>query len=277
MAFDREREAFDAYADAMPNNCVFLVDTYDTLEGVRNAIEAGKRLQERGGKLLGIRLDSGDLAWLSIEARKLLDAAGFADAAIVASNDLDEHLIESLVQQDAAISIWGVGTKLVTAFDEPAMGGVYKLSMISRGGGPLVPRIKLSEQAAKISNPGIQQVRRFKRRGRMVADVIFDQVEGCKAPCTMIDPFDPTRRRVLPPDLVHEDLLIPVVRAGKRVDAAPSLHAIREHARRELDQLDPAVQRLVNPHEYPVGLSAELYAERVRLIQEARGARQERW
>jgi nicotinate phosphoribosyltransferase len=277
MSFDDEREAFDAYADAMPGNVVFLVDTYDTLEGVRNAIAAGKRLRERGGKLLGIRLDSGDLAWLSIEARKLLDAEGFADTAIIASNDLDEHLIESLVQQGAKVTAWGVGTKLVTAYDEPAIGGVYKLSMIGKNGGPLVPRIKLSEQAAKISNPGIQQVRRWKRQGRMVADVIFDEAQGCKMPCTMVDPLDPTRQRVLSPELLHEDLLVPVVRGGKRVDAAPNVHAIREHTQRELSQLDPAVQRLVNPHEYPVGLSADLYTERLRLIQQARRTRLDRW
>jgi nicotinate phosphoribosyltransferase len=277
MSFDNERQAFDAYADAMPQNCVFLVDTYDTLEGVRNAIAAGKRLQERGGKLLGIRLDSGDLAWLSKEARKLLDADGFQDAAIIASNDLDEHLIESLVQQGAEVTAWGVGTKLVTAYDEPAIGGVYKLSMIGPGGGPLVPRIKLSEQAAKISNPGIQQVRRWKRQGRMVADVIFDEAQGCKMPCTMVDPLDPTRQRVLSPELLHEDLLIPVVRGGKRVDAAPSVHEIQERARRELSHLDPAVMRLVNPHEYPVGLSMELYTERVRLVQHARRTRLDRW
>jgi nicotinate phosphoribosyltransferase len=277
MSFDSEREAFDAYADAMPQNCVFLVDTYDTLEGVRNAIAAGKRLEERGGKFLGIRLDSGDLAWLSNEARKLLDADGFKDAAIIASNDLDEHLIESLVTQGAAVTAWGVGTKLVTAYDEPAIGGVYKLSMIGPNGGPLVPRIKLSEQATKISNPGIQQVRRYKRQGRLVADVIYDEVQGCKVPCTMVDPLDPTRQRVLSPELIHEDLLIPVVRAGKRVDPAPNVQQIQEHARRELELLDPAVQRLVNPHEYPVGLSAELYTERVRLIQHARRTRLDRW
>jgi nicotinate phosphoribosyltransferase len=277
MSFESEREAFDAYADAMPQNCVFLVDTYDTLEGVRNAIAAGKRLEERGGKFLGIRLDSGDLAWLSKEARKLLDEAGFQDAGILASNDLDEHLIESLVTQGAAVTAWGVGTKLVTGYDEPAIGGVYKLSMIGPHGGPLVSRIKLSEQAAKISNPGIQQVRRYKRQGRLVADLIYDETQGCKVPCTMVDPLDPTRQRVLSPELIHEDLLIPVVRAGKRVDPAPNLHQIQEHARRELAQLDPAVQRLVNPHEYPVGLSAELYTERVRLIQHARKTRLDRW
>jgi nicotinate phosphoribosyltransferase len=207
----------------------------------------------------------------------LLDAEGFQDTGIIASNDLDEHVIESLVQQGAAITAWGVGTRLVTAFDEPAIGGVYKLSMISHAGGPLEPRLKLSEQAAKISNPGVQQVRRWKRNGRMVADVIFDELQGCKMPCTMVDPLDPTRQRVLSPELRHEDLLIPVVRGGKRIDKGPNVHEIREHAKRELAQLDPAVQRLVNPHEYPVGLSTELYTERVRLIQRARRTRLERW
>jgi nicotinate phosphoribosyltransferase len=165
MSFDNELASFDGYAQAMPNNCVFLVDTYDTLEGVRNAIAVGERLRLRGKRLLGIRLDSGDLAWLSNEARKLLDQHGFQDTAVVASNDLDEHLIDSLRHQGAAISTWGVGTKLVTAYDQPALGGVYKLAMVARAGGPFQPRIKLSDQAAKISNPGIQQVRRFSRAG----------------------------------------------------------------------------------------------------------------
>ena len=124
MAFDDEGEAFEAYARALPNNCLFLVDTYDTLEGVRKAISVGRRLKERGSRLLGIRLDSGDLAYLSIEARKLLDAAGFPDAKIVASNDLDEGLIASLKEQGAKIAVWGVGTKLATAYDQPALGGI---------------------------------------------------------------------------------------------------------------------------------------------------------
>jgi nicotinate phosphoribosyltransferase len=275
MSFDNELEAFEAYAAAMPNNCVFLVDTYETLEGVRTAIAVGKRLRERGNRLLGIRLDSGDLAWLSVEARKLLDAEGFADAAIIASNDLDEQLIESLVQQGATVSVWGVGTRLVTAHDDPALGGVYKLSMIGRAGRALEPRIKLSEQVGKISNPGVQQVRRWRRQERFVADVIYDETHGCDMPATLVDPFDPTRQRLLSAELPHEDLLVPVIRAGRRVDDNPTIHQIRERAQRQLARLDPAVRRLVNPHEYPVGLSAQLYAERVRLIQQARRIRQE--
>jgi nicotinate phosphoribosyltransferase len=272
MAFDSELESFRAYAEAMPNNCVFLVDTYDTLDGVRNAISAGHELRARGGKLLGIRLDSGDLAWLSSEARKLLDAAGFHDTAILASNDLDEHVIESLFQQHAAITIWGVGTRLVTGHQDGALGGVYKLSMISKNDGPLTPRLKLSEQSSKISNPGLQQVRRWIRNDRYIADAIYDEAHGCEQPTKLIDPFDPTRQRVMAAELPYEDLLAPVVRAGKRVDARPSVLQIRERAKREVARLDPAVRRLVNPHEYPVGLSAQLYAERLRLIQKARTA-----
>ncbi len=270
MAFDGEREAFDAYADAMPNNTVFLVDTYDSLEGVKNAIAAGERLRERGKKMLGIRLDSGDLAWLSNEARQLLDAAGFQDAFIVGSNDLDEHLIASLKQQGCAISVWGVGTKLVTAYDQPALGGVYKLSMISRGAGPLQPRIKLSEQAAKISNPGVQQVRRFSRGGKLVADAIYDEQQGCASPTTIIDPLDPTRRRKLAADLTHEDLLVPVVRAGKVVGARPKPPEIQARTKAQLAALSPSVRRLLHPHEYPVGLTRELFHERVRMVEELR-------
>lgn len=273
MAFDDELSAFEAYAEAMPHNCVFLVDTYDTLEGVRNAIVAGRKVRELGGKLLGIRLDSGDLAWLSTEARKLLDEAGFQDTAILASNDLDEHVVESLVLQQAAITIWCVGTKLVTGHDDAALGGVYKLSMIGKNGGPLEPRIKLSEQPSKISNPGLQQVRRWIRNDRYIADAIYDEAQGCEQPTRLVDPFDPTRQRVMAPELAYEDLLAPVVRAGKRVAAPPPLVQVRERAQREIARLDPAVRRLVNPHEYPVGLSAQLYAERLKLIQKARTGR----
>jgi nicotinate phosphoribosyltransferase len=274
MSFDSEREAFEAYAEAMPNNCVFLVDTYDTLEGVRNAIAVGEQLRQRGKRLLGIRLDSGDLAWLSIEARKLLDAAGFVDAAIVASNDLDEHLLESLRHQGAAISVWGVGTKLVTAYDQPALGGVYKLSMIGRAGRALEPRVKVSEQVGKISSPGVQQVRRFSRDGKFVADAIFDEADAASRVTAIIDPVDATRRRNLGPDLTYEDLLGPVVRAGQVVAARPALSTIRQRARDQLAALDPTVRRLTHPHEYPAGLTPELHQARLALVERARAARE---
>jgi nicotinate phosphoribosyltransferase len=152
LAFDSEPEAFAAYADALPNNCVFLVDTYDTLEGVRNAARAGEVLRARGHRLLGVRLDSGDLAYLSGEARRLLDEAGFPDARILASNDLDERLVASLKAQGAPIAVWGVGTRLVTAYDQPALGCVYKLTAMrdaAADGGRWRPRVKVSEQARR--------------------------------------------------------------------------------------------------------------------------------
>ena len=151
------------YARVMPNNCVFLVDTYNTLDGVRHAVEVGRCLREQGVEMIGVRLDSGDLAYLSIEARRILDEAGFASAAIVASNDLDEHIIASLKDQGAAVSMWGVGTKLATAYDQPALTGVYKLTALRHPGEAWQPKVKVSEQTAKVSTPGVLQVRRYRR------------------------------------------------------------------------------------------------------------------
>jgi nicotinate phosphoribosyltransferase len=273
MSFDSELESFEAYADAMPDSCLFLVDTYDVLDGVRNAIAVGQRLRLRGKRLLGIRIDSGDLAWLSIEARKLLDSAGFRDAVIVGSNDLDEHVIAALRHEGAAISVWGVGTRLVTAFDEPALGGVYKLGLIRRAGRPAEPRLKVSDQSAKTTNPGSQQVRRFSRDGKWVADAIYDERVGCVSPTTIVDPLDPLRRRVLGPELAQQDLLVPVVREGRAAFERPSLAAIRQRAQAELAGLDPSVRRLMKPHSYPVGLTEELYRERLRLVEKARAGK----
>ena len=173
-----ELEAFRAYADALPGNCTFLVDTYDTLDGVANAITIGRELRAKGHALAGIRLDSGDLAHLSIEARRMLNDGGFPDAKIVASNDLDEHVITSLHEQGAKIDIFGVGTRLVTAYDQPALGGVYKLGAYREADGTWRDAIKLSEQPIKISNPGVLQVRRLRRGNEIVGDVIYDAEAG---------------------------------------------------------------------------------------------------
>ena len=196
MLFADELEAFRAYARALPNNCTFLVDTYDTLDGVRHAIEVGRELRSEGHELAGIRLDSGDLAYLSIHARQLLDSAGFPEAKIVASNDLEEHLIESLHQQGARIDIWGVGTHLVTGGDQSALGGVYKLSAVRDESGVWQPRLKLSEQTIKTSTPGRLQVRRFARDGKNVADAIYDIDTDINAAAkvTIVHPADTMRR-----------------------------------------------------------------------------------
>jgi nicotinate phosphoribosyltransferase len=272
MAFGTEIEAFDAYASALPNNAVFLVDTYDTLEGVRHAIAVGERLRARGQRLLGVRLDSGDLAYLSIEARKLLDAAGFPDAQIVGSNDLDEHLIESLKRQGARIAVWGVGTKLATAADHPALGVVYKLTAIRNPIGEWEPRIKVSEQAAKTTTPGILQVRRFTVGGEFAGDMIFDEAgppgEGA---VTMVDPLDPTRRKRFDADATSIDLLEPVFRQGARVRPAEALADSRARVAGDLAGFHAGVKRLANPHRYPVGLERALHERRTALVLAARG------
>ncbi len=228
MSFGDELEAFERYAQAMPNNCVFLVDTYDTLQGVRHAVHVGKRLRAQGHEMAGIRLDSGDLAWLSIQARKILDEAGFQKASILASNDLDENIIASLKQQGAKITVWGVGTKLVTAYDQPALGGVYKLSALRDG--PTEPwkyKVKLSEQKIKISDPGILQVRRYRGAAGFIADAIYDEPTGIAGQATIVDPLDDTRRRSFLPGTAHEDLLAPVFRAGRQVYDVPTLEQVR--------------------------------------------------
>jgi nicotinate phosphoribosyltransferase len=271
MSFETEMEAFTAYAEAMPNNCVFLVDTYDTLDGVRHAITVGNRLRETGHRMVGIRLDSGDLAWLSIEARKLLDDAGFQDAAIVASNDLDERLIASLKQQGAAISVWGVGTKLVTAYDQPALGGVYKLGAIQEAAGAWHPKIKLSEQLIKTSTPGIQQVRRFyDAKGLAVADMIYNELLPLPQASVIVDPLDATHRREMSPAVTSEDLLQPMIRGGSMVSSLPSISDVRSRTMQQLQQFHSSILRFDNPHKYPVGLEQQLHELKSRLVKEAR-------
>jgi nicotinate phosphoribosyltransferase len=271
MLFDDEREAFQAYAESMPGNCVLLVDTYNTLEGVRHAIETACWLRAHGAELAGIRLDSGDLAWLSQEARRLLDAAGLERTVILASNELDERIIESLKEQGARIAVWGVGTRLVTGAGEAALGGVYKLNAVRRPGGAWIHRVKLSELSAKTSVPGLLQVRRFRSGDGHLADCIYDELSGLPSPAVIVDPLDHTRRREIPAGTPGEDLLVPVFRAGRLVYERPTLTASRQRTLGELGKLHGGVKRFVNPHQYPVGLEKGLFDLRTRLILEARG------
>ncbi len=271
MVFDSEIEAFETYAQVLPNNCTFLVDTYDTLEGVRHAISVGLRLRESGHEMIGIRIDSGDLAWLSKRARALLDEAGLAEAKIVASNELDEATIVSLKDQHARIDVWGVGTKLATAYDQPALGGVYKLSAIRRPGEDWIPRVKVSEQTAKMTVPGLLGVRRYRTGDRMDGDMIYDVRHAPDGEATIVDPEDPTRRKHLGAGDSFDELLVPVMRRGQVVYDVPSLADVRAKAQSELGALDPSVRRFLHPHEYPVGLEQGLHAERMRLVVRARG------
>ena len=258
MSFDSEREAFEGYAKVMPNNCVFLVDTYDTIEGVNKAIEIGNQLRARGFEMVGVRLDSGDLAALSIQARRILDEAGFPDAAIVASNGLDEEIITSLKQQGATINVWGVGTNLSTAKGQPALGGVYKLGAIETPDGTWQPKIKLSEQPIKTSIPGILQVRRFEDEAGVVADVIYNQQNDISGLSEMTTAVSETRLRKIPAGLKSYDLLQPVVKAGKFMLQDQPIKDLRQRAIDQLQKLPVATKRFLNPTPYPVGLDPRL-------------------
>jgi len=270
MSFQTEYEAFEAYAEVMPGNCVFLVDTYDSVQGIRHAVQVGRHLRSIGKDLSGIRLDSGDLSYLSIVARGILDQAGFNTTQIVASNDLDEHVIASLKEQGALIDLWGVGTKLVTAFDQPALGGVYKLGAIRSGNGPWQKKVKLSEQAVKVSNPGSLQVRRFEDQNEYLADMIYDELEGVPTKRTIVDIADVTIHKKIPGSAKPHDLLVPIFRRGNLVYERPSVHEMRGLAQTELGRFYTGVKRLLNPHIYPVGLELGLYKIKSRLMQEVR-------
>ena len=256
MFHSDELTAFRSYAAALPGNCTFLVDTYDTLDGVRNAITVGHELRAAGHELAGIRLDSGDLAYLSVEARRMLDAAGFPNARIVASNDLDEHLIAAILDQGARIDSFGVGIKLVTAFDQPALGGVYKLGAWRDEQGTWHESIKLSEQPMKISNPGMLGVRRLRAGGQLVGDIIYDVTHGLE-------------QAQLPAHDSAEDLLNTVMERG-RVVARPDLATARARAAADLAALSPRTKRFTNPQPYPVGLDDHVQARKQQLVAEAR-------
>lgn len=271
MSFDSELEAFETYAQVMPNNCVFLVDTFDTIEGVKKAISVGKKLRDKGYKMAGIRLDSGDLAYFSIEARKLLDAAGFQDTSIIASNDLDENIISSLKEQGATINVWGVGTKLVTAYDQPALGAVYKLTAVRNELNEWDYKVKLSEQTLKVSTPGIQQVRRYFNEAGFVADMIYDTESTPNEEISvMIDPMDYTKRQKMNNTQPYEDLLVPIFRKGQLVYTLPPINEIRQRAKHQLTRFHEGIKRFVNPHTYHVGLEKGLYDFKTDLILELR-------
>ena len=272
MAFDSEREAFDAFANSMPDNCVFLVDTYDSLEGLRQAARMGQRLKAQGHNMAGIRLDSGDLTYLSIKARQVLDEAGLEDAFVMVSGDLDEWLIRSMKSQNARANAWGVGTRLVTGYGDPALGGVYKLSAVKGAGEePWRYKLKVSEQKLKTSIPGVLQVYRCTNGdGNFIADAILDDGEKPSEISRIIDPNDNTKSRSLKSAVQWAPLLERYIENGRLVRNSPSLKEIRDRAARELESLDGSHKRFENPHIYPVGLSPRLNTLRDKMIAQAR-------
>ncbi|HOS17886.1 MAG TPA: nicotinate phosphoribosyltransferase [Clostridia bacterium] len=271
MSFPTELEAFRAYADIFPTSCLLLVDTYDTLRsGVPNAIKVFDELKARGCKPVGIRLDSGDLAYLSKKARQMLDEAGHAGVKIFASGDLDETVIRDLKTQGAKIDVWGVGTKLITSLDCPALGGVYKLSAEFIGGVEH-PKIKLSDNVAKMTNPGYKKVLRLydRKNGMALADLIAlaDEEIDENRPLRIYHPEQRYKTKVLSNFTVRE-LLVPLFVEGRQVYEPPEMSEIQAYAKRELATFWEESKRLLNPHEYKVDLSDRLYELKQRLIRE---------
>ena len=270
MFFENEREAFETYARAMPNNCVLLVDTYNSIEGVRHAIDVAGQLRKQGHEMIGVRLDSGDRVALSIEARRILDKAGFTNAKIVCSGDLDEHVIADMKQRGARIDMWGVGTKLTTGQPDAALGGIYKLGAVRHPGGQWQYRIKLSDEAAKTSCPGLLQVRRFQQPdGRFIADAIYETDHAISEPCVVVD-LETEKKTEIPAKTDYSDLLVPVFRRDQLVYQTPNIEASREHARKQLDCAPPEILRLKNPTPYKIGLERSLHELRSTLIARAK-------
>ena len=275
MDFDSEYEAFKAYAASYPDNCLLLVDTYDTLRsGVPNAIKVFKELAAAGHRPRGIRLDSGDFAYLSKKARKMLDAAGFPDAIICASGDLDEYSMTSLMQQGAKIDLWGVGTKLITSQEMPALGGVYKLAAVFREDGTMIPKIKLSDNAAKITNPSFKNLFRLydKESGMAIADLITMREEAVEEeqPLTIFHPLE-TWKRTTVKNFRAEPLLHTIVKRGKLVYEFPELMEVQAFSKAELSKFWEEYLRLDMPELYKVDLSEKLHALKSKMLDEIRG------
>lgn len=274
MSFTDEYTAFLKYAELYPSACILLVDTYDTLKsGVPNAIRVFNKMRENGIPLTyyGIRMDSGDLAYLSKKVRNMLDDAGFPDAVISASNDLDEYLIESLKLQGATITSWGVGTNLITSKDNPAFGGVYKLAAVKDEKGCFLPKIKLSENIEKVTNPGNKSLFRIydKTTGKIKADLIcladetFDENEDMK----LFDPNAPWKKtRLLGGSYILREMLLPVIKGGKTIYQSPTVMEIQAVCTKEKETIWDETKRFVNPQEIYVDLSQKLYDMKTEIL-----------
>lgn len=274
MSFDSEEEAFRSYASLYPDACILLVDTYNTLKsGVPNAIKIFQEMKEAGisSALYGIRLDSGDLAYLSKKARKMLDQAGFPDAVISASSDLDEYLIRDMKLQGSKVTLWGVGTNLITSSDDPSFGGVYKLAALSDKNSHFNPKMKLSDNPAKVTNPGNKKVWRIydKQNHKIKADLIaldHEQYTSDKS-LLLFDPLAIWKKMKLLPDTYSlREMLVPIYQQGKLIYQSPSTRSIQAYCAEELATLWDESKRLTNPQEIYVDLSKPLYQLKNQLI-----------
>ena len=273
--FDSEYEAFKAYADIYPDNCVFLVDTYNVLKsGVPNAIRVAKELEaEKGIRARGIRLDSGDISYLSKKARKMLDEAGLPNCKITASNSLDEYLIRDLMMQGAQVDTFGVGERLITSKSNPVFGGVYKLAAIEDDEGNIIPKIKVSENTAKITNPHFKRLYRLYDResGKAIADelTLRDEVIDPTKPHVIFDPNATWKTKELT-DFTVRELQVPIFQNGELVYELPELNDIKAYCRQQIHTLWDEVKRFENPHTYYVDLSQKLWDVKRGLLEAAK-------
>lgn len=267
MSFDSELEAFEKYAEIYPDNCLLLVDTYDTLKsGVPNAIKVFDKLKANGHKPVGIRLDSGDLAYLSRKARAMLDAAGHQDCLIFATNDLDEDILLALNTQDAKIDVYGIGTKLITSYNNASLGGVYKLCALEENG-EIVPKIKVSNSHEKTTNPGVKKIVRIYKDGMAQADLICleDETFDTSKPLTIFHP-EQTWKKTTYTDYQVKELMVPVFKDGKLVYDKPSLKDICNAEDRNIAEFFPEYRRVINTQEYKVDLSQKLWELKTELL-----------
>jgi len=271
MSFDDEEESFFAFAQIFPDNTIFLVDTYDTLQGVKKAIRVGKTLREQGKDLIGIRLDSGNLTILSKKARKLLDDSGFHTTKIIATNDLNEETISNLKKEDSQIAVWGVGTQLVTSYNQPALGGVYKLSAIkNQTTGHYQHRIKISDHTAKISTPGILRVKRFYDGTKCIGDMIYDELTPVNPNYNMAimksqEQFSDLK---ISKETHSEELLVPIFIEGQCVYKLPALTEIQKRVKKQLSLFNQDIIKHSSSAVYPVGLEQNLQKLKLKLISE---------
>lgn len=267
MSFDTELEAFEKYAEIYPDNCLLLVDTYDTLKsGVPNAIKVFDKLKAQGHKPVGIRLDSGDLAYLSRKARVMLDEAGHEDCLIFATNDLDEDILLALNSQDAKIDVYGIGTKLITSYNNASLGGVYKLCALEEAGN-LVPKIKVSNSHEKTTNPGVKKIVRIFKDGMAQADLICleDETFDTSKPLTIFHP-EQTWKKTTFTDYELKELMVPIFKDGKLVYDMPTLKEICDREDKTIASFFPEYRRVVNTQEYKVDLSQKLWDLKHKLL-----------
>lgn len=266
MSFDSELESFREYARLFPTNSTLLIDTYSVDEGAKNAIIVAKEMEARGEKMAAVRIDSGDLTWESRRVRKMLDEAGLDYVGIVLSNDLDEYKIESILHEGACVNAFGVGTKYACCYDQPTLGGVYKLNALEENG-QWVPKMKISESPEKTTFPGILNIKRFiDDNGQLAGDMVYDENEA-SLDCTIVDPLNRIKNKKLC-GLKGATLLKPIMINGEQVDFW-TIHEARDFAKKSFDNLDYSRKRNIYPHIYPVGLELNLSSARDKMISEA--------